>query len=38
VYHCTPQELEEIPPGKVLAHMALIDVEAKYFKERHGKK
>jgi hypothetical protein len=38
VYHCTPQELEEIPPETILAHLALLDVEGNYLKEKHGKK
>jgi hypothetical protein len=38
VYHCTPQELEEIPTETILKHLALLNVEGKYLREKYGKK
>ena len=29
VYHCTPQELAEVPLDKVLAHLACMSVETQ---------
>jgi hypothetical protein len=37
IYHCTPNELAEVPYKKILAHLACMDGEEQYrkYREKH---